>query len=604
MSEINPGYPILFELIEFAKEFIMDHNTDRTSLFAERMSRKREMERRESMDERTPDDAEDTQKMIDRIYEIWNRQNAQTQKHKSRQKVTQKYTTESISKEESTHFLSHFQLLHKLGEGGFGQVWKAQHSLDRKFYAIKQVEVNPNSPDYNAFISEAANLASLEHPNIVRYYNSWVGEGDEVTESTAHPDSQATNEKDKDNVNENNKNNNKNQSDKNNNNNNNTTNNKSPNKKRKQQQSNSISITNGTTDTSYTETSMEYSSSSSSGSGSSNSSSRNSSSDSSDNDSDSDSDSEESRSKAFGSFGNNDFENDLDELDFNDMDTPEADIGFDFFETSTANAIQSRGQFCSFANSHMGGGFGQKSMMGNSHMGGAQNFNVFSKMTHGANVPTGTDMDATSRTTPSVPGRKQHLYLVMEFCAGRTLRDIIDTGFQDDEHRWKVTRQVLSALAHIHKQDFVHRDLKPANIFLDSDGNVKIGDFGLACATNDFRVARGSVGTALYRAPEQCGHKHYDEKVDMYALGVIMYEIWHGPFGTDMERRHNLKKMQRGVFPSDGFPADAKTAKMIVKLLIKVDPDVSSMGEEGNQSLWTLCEIMLLRVGFFNNVLS
>ena len=73
------------------------------------------------------------------------------------------------------------------------------------------------------------------------------------------------------------------------------------------------------------------------------------------------------------------------------------------------------------------------------------------------------------------------LYIQMEFCEKSTLRTAIDENlYQDKERFWKLFREIVEGLAHIHQQGMIHRDLKPVNIFLDSKDNVKIGDFGLA----------------------------------------------------------------------------------------------------------------------------
>lgn len=79
----------------------------------------------------------------------------------------------------------------------------------------------------------------------------------------------------------------------------------------------------------------------------------------------------------------------------------------------------------------------------------------------------------------------------------------------------------------------MHRDLKPGNIFLDKDGNVKLGDFGLSRIMNNESVyARTHVGTPYYMSPELMQEQHYDEKVDIWSAGCILYEMaaQHPPF--------------------------------------------------------------------------
>lgn len=75
----------------------------------------------------------------------------------------------------------------------------------------------------------------------------------------------------------------------------------------------------------------------------------------------------------------------------------------------------------------------------------------------------------------------QFMYIQMEFCEKSTLRTAIDNGLCEDEERvWRLFREIVEGLVHIHQQGMIHRDLKPVNIFLDSNDHVKIGDFGLA----------------------------------------------------------------------------------------------------------------------------
>jgi translation initiation factor 2-alpha kinase 4 len=76
---------------------------------------------------------------------------------------------------------------------------------------------------------------------------------------------------------------------------------------------------------------------------------------------------------------------------------------------------------------------------------------------------------------------KTILYISMEYCEKRTLRDLIKRElYKDKDEVWRLFRQVLEALAHIHGLNVVHRDLKPENVFIDAASNVRIGDFGLA----------------------------------------------------------------------------------------------------------------------------
>lgn len=131
---------------------------------------------------------------------------------------------------------------------------------------------------------------------------------------------------------------------------------------------------------------------------------------------------------------------------------------------------------------------------------------------------------------------------------------------------WRLFREITEGLAHIHSQGMIHRDLKPVNIFLDSRDQVKIGDFGLATTNflalqqcqeftsishgNRIEVGSsqtGKVGTALYVAPELMGKASkstYNQKVDLYSLGIIFFEMSHRPFSTGMERVETLAALR------------------------------------------------------------
>ncbi|KAK8850742.1 hypothetical protein IAR55_004662 [Kwoniella newhampshirensis] len=177
------------------------------------------------------------------------------------------------------------------------------------------------------------------------------------------------------------------------------------------------------------------------------------------------------------------------------------------------------------------------------------------------------------------------LYIQMEFVEKQTLREAIIAGLTDDEV-WRLLRQVLSALAHMASLGIVHRDLKPSNILLDSDGNVKIADFGLSTTEmTAIEAASGphsltddvdrtsNIGTSLYIAPEVAISRSYNEKADMYSLGIIFFEMCY-PFKTAMERVHILNAVRQPsiTFPA-GWPASHKpNEREIVGRLLTHDP--------------------------------
>ncbi len=138
-------------------------------------------------------------------------------------------------------------------------------------------------------------------------------------------------------------------------------------------------------------------------------------------------------------------------------------------------------------------------------------------------------------------------FIVMELVEGRTLRDVlVERGPLASSEASAIAAQVAGALHYAHEAGIVHRDVKPANILLSGDGRVKVADFGIAKAalvdggSTDFDLTGTGmvVGTAKYLSPEQFEGLPVDRRSDVYALGVVLYEMLCGrpPFtgGTDM----------------------------------------------------------------------
>jgi serine/threonine protein kinase len=130
-------------------------------------------------------------------------------------------------------------------------------------------------------------------------------------------------------------------------------------------------------------------------------------------------------------------------------------------------------------------------------------------------------------------------FIIMEYISGPSLRDLLiaePRGFAPEKAAF-FTKEIAKGLAYLHDRGIVHRDLKPGNIFFD-DGYVKIGDYGLSkfIAVSRHSAQTASVGTVHYMAPE-IGSGNYSRGVDIYALGVMLYEMLLGkvPFeGSSM----------------------------------------------------------------------
>lgn len=124
------------------------------------------------------------------------------------------------------------------------------------------------------------------------------------------------------------------------------------------------------------------------------------------------------------------------------------------------------------------------------------------------------------------------VYLAMEYIPGRTLRDVIrEYGPLTTEQALVLLEPVLEALVAAHVAGLVHRDIKPENVLISHDGRVKVADFGLAraVATSDTNTTAGVlIGTVAYLAPEQVERGEADERTDVYAAGVCLFEMITG----------------------------------------------------------------------------
>ncbi|VEN50554.1 unnamed protein product, partial [Callosobruchus maculatus] len=203
--------------------------------------------------------------------------------------------------------------------------------------------------------------------------------------------------------------------------------------------------------------------------------------------------------------------------------------------------------------------------------------------------------ESVETATQEIVKQIDFMYIQMEFCEKSTLRTAIDDNLYLNEDRlWRLFREIVEGLVHIHQQGMIHRDLKPVNIFLDSEDHVKIGDFGLATTNikaKQFETSKsameiekdnicdesktGGVGTALYAAPEISSSCKvvYNQKVDIYSLGIILFEMCYKPLTTSMERIKILTKLRLPeiVLPEEFSNKKSERQVFLIKWLLNHD---------------------------------
>jgi eukaryotic-like serine/threonine-protein kinase len=145
------------------------------------------------------------------------------------------------------------------------------------------------------------------------------------------------------------------------------------------------------------------------------------------------------------------------------------------------------------------------------------------------------------------------LYLAMEYLRGRTLREVLgELGVLTPGEALDVLEPALEALAAAHAAGIVHRDVKPENVILTDDGRVKVADFGLARAASALTSTSGVLmGTAAYMAPELIADGVADARSDVYAVGVLLFEMVTGrqPFSGDVPLRVAYRHVHEDVPP-------------------------------------------------------
>jgi serine/threonine-protein kinase len=177
-------------------------------------------------------------------------------------------------------------------------------------------------------------------------------------------------------------------------------------------------------------------------------------------------------------------------------------------------------------------------------------------------------------------GKRRKVYMVMEWVNGKLLREILAGGKKLPVDRAvRIAERICDALAYIHSQGVVHRDLKPENIMVDENDNIKLIDFGIAGQEGARRLTFAKLsnvmGTPDYISPEQVKGKRGDGRSDIYAMGVMLYEMLTGkvPFaGPNAFATMNERLLNNPIPPRELDPAISPQLQEIIYRAMEREP--------------------------------
>ncbi|MBN1137623.1 MAG: protein kinase [Anaerolineae bacterium] len=187
-------------------------------------------------------------------------------------------------------------------------------------------------------------------------------------------------------------------------------------------------------------------------------------------------------------------------------------------------------------------------------------------------------------------------YIAMEYLEGGSLLDRLARGPLSPEEALQIVEQVGGALDFAHSRGLIHRDIKPGNILFSADGRPKVTDFGIARAGDTSRLTRSGtlLGTPEYMSPEQAQGRPVDHRSDLYALGVILYEMLTGrvPFQADTPHAIVYALIHQPPLPPRQLRPDLSSAMeaVLLKALAKQPNERFQTGADMTAALWTATE--------------
>lgn len=440
-----------------------------------------------------------------------------------------------------SRFLADFDLVRVLGKGGFGVVFEVKNKLDDCNYAIKRILLPTKKESRERVMREVKTLANCEHKNIVRYFHAWVEQPPKGWQET----------------------------------------------KDKELLTLDIMSTSITIDSpSPTEESKAFLPRS------------------------------ELKVPSITPWMMNvQMSNQIESLDFNKTSTIDDTSSFIQFKADSCDLNESKIEETEDDDDSFKIEFKDSTRTSESKMTSDKSHVISIKepdslsysQTHLSSSKNGhrrqmsLDLNSISGLKPRKPNvvinsapHKMYLYIQMQLCMKNSLKDWLranDLQMRNGK-TFEIWNQIIEAVHYVHLKGLIHRDLKPSNIFFSLDGQIKIGDFGLvtdmaespvdpltsSSSSNsnslpnvgafDFtninhKKHTQRVGTSLYMSPEQSKGLPYNYKVDIFSLGLILFELLNF-FNTETERYKVLENIRKHVFPSDfidGFQEEVSKRK-------------------------------------------
>ena len=196
--------------------------------------------------------------------------------------------------------------------------------------------------------------------------------------------------------------------------------------------------------------------------------------------------------------------------------------------------------------------------------------------------------------THAIEEADDHVFIVMEYVDGQSLKDLIRSGSLTEADAFKLARQILDALGAAHELDIVHRDIKSDNILITPKGESRVLDFGLARSRGVSSVTQfgSSAGTPAYMSPEQIQSEDVDQRADLFSFGVVLFEMFtgHVPFKGEHEAALTYSIVNEPPEPlathNPSAPADLQ--RIVERALAKSPEDRYQSAAEFSRDLSTL----------------